>query len=57
VALLLPDAKGRAASAVPATGTRVAPGVFASGDKTVVDFARFFAGSETTLYIVVRPSL
>jgi hypothetical protein len=35
----------------------VAPGVLAGGDKTVVDFARFFGGSETTLYVVVRPSL
>lgn len=57
VALLLPDARGRAASAAPVTGTRVAPGVLAGGDKTVVDFARFFGGSETTLYVVVRPSL
>ena len=55
VAILLPDPKGQAR--VQTAGDMTPPfadGVFAQGDSTVVDFARFFAGSHGALYIVVR---
>jgi len=55
VALLMPQPKGQARIQTVAEVTPpFADGVFAQGDKTVVDFARFFAGSEAVLSIVVR---
>jgi hypothetical protein len=55
VALLLPDPKGEA-TAQAATGgpTKFADGVFLRGEKTIVNFARFFAGSQASLHVVVR---
>ncbi len=57
VAILLPDPVGEAASrSTAAAGAKFAEGVFARGETTVVDFARFFAGRQTSLYVVVsRP--
>ena len=55
VAVLLPDPKGRAA--VPAaTGISLpfAAGVSADSATSVVDFARFFAGTQGAVYIVIR---
>ena len=55
VAMLLPDPKGQAwVQTVADLTPPLADGVFAQGDKTVVDFARFFAGTHGALYVVVR---
>jgi hypothetical protein len=55
VAILLPDPKSQAW--MRSTGDVTPPfadGVSAQGGTTVVDFARFFAGSHGAVYIVVR---
>ena len=55
VAILLPDPTGQARiQTVAELMPPFADGVFAQGDKTVVDFARFFAGTHGALYVVVR---
>jgi hypothetical protein len=54
VALLFPDATGQAVAPAAMGGVEMAPGVFNHDDKTVVDFARFFAGSDAALYVVVH---
>jgi hypothetical protein len=53
VAILLPDPRGQASAQIPSVGqTNLADGVVVRDEKTVVDFARFFAGSQTALFVV-----
>lgn len=55
VAILLPDPKGQASAQTTAVGqTTLADGVIVSGERTVVLFARFFAGGQASLHVVVR---
>lgn len=56
VAMLLPDPKGRAA--LPASAglaLPVAAGVSVEAANAVVDFGQFFAGTQGSLYVVIRP--
>jgi hypothetical protein len=55
VAIVLPDPKGQASARTTAVGqTTLADGLTVRGDKAIVDFARFFAGGEASLHVVVR---
>ena len=54
VAILLPDPTGQANAEATAVGhTKLLDGVIVRGDKAVVDFARFFAGGQASLYVVI----
>jgi hypothetical protein len=55
VEIPLPEAKGQSQARVAGrAGSPAAPGVREDGQRTVVDFAEFFAGKPTSLYIVVH---
>ncbi len=55
VEIQLPDAKGQSRARVAGrVALPAVPGVREDGQRTVVDFAEFFAGKPTSLYVVVH---
>jgi hypothetical protein len=52
VALLLPEPRGEATAAAAGVG-KAGRGVLISDDKAVIDFERFFAGAQASLYVLV----
>jgi len=54
VAILLPPAKGEASQPARVGKEPFADGISSRDGKMVVDFARFFANSQVSLYVVIR---